>query len=292
MPAPLRLAVVVSAIIASVELRAALPQTVFRGGVDLVHVTATVTDDDGSFVRDLRRDDFVVYDNGQPQEILTFSSERVPVSLGVLLDVSLSMTESKLAAARIAIRRFGFELLGREDELFLAEFGGEWRMLQSWTQNRETFGRALDRARGQFGTALYDAVVRALPLAGGGVHPKKALLILSDGEDTRSRTPIKRAQEEIRSSEVLVYALGIEDAGRVDASALRKLTDETGGRTEIVRGFRNLEDATTRLANELNQQYQIGYAAPVHEDGKWRTIRIEVRKRGVRVRARSGYVAS
>jgi Ca-activated chloride channel family protein len=288
---PYRFAVIAASLAVATALEGRAAQTVFKSGVDVVTVTATVTDGDGRFIRDLRREDFTVLDNGAPQELLNFSSERVPVSLGLVLDVSQSMTDEKLAAARISINRFIYDLLDKEDELFLVAFARRAQMLQTWTSNRGTLSRALDRARPQRGTSLYDAVVAALPVAGSGLHQKKAMLVLSDGADTGSRTPVKAAQDAIRASEVLVYALGIESDGDIDAGALRKLTDDTGGRTEVVKGFRNLDGATARLAAELSQQYVMSYAAPVVRDRSWRTIKVDVRRRGVNVRARSGYFA-
>ena len=293
-------------------------QAVFKGGIDLVNVTATVTGGDGRFIGELRKEDFVVSDNGQPQEILNFSSERVPVSLGMLLDVSGSMSDEKMSTARAAINRFVYELLGPDDELFLAEFSLRMQMLQTWTQNRDTFSRALGRAhRGGFvfGTAVYDSVAMTLPVVAQGVHTKKALLVLSDGKDNQSRMPIRALQERIREYEVLVYALAVDDSsgaglraglggfgggtvrfggggGGVDAGALRKITDDSGGRTEVVKGFKNLQEATAHLAEELSQQYLLSYAAPLKRDGSWHTIKVDVRKRGTKVRARAGYVAS
>jgi Ca-activated chloride channel family protein len=293
-----------TALLAIIDARAQQP--VFKGGVDLVNVTATVTDGNGRFISGLTKDNFVVYDEGKPQEIVTFSTERVPVSLGMLLDVSASMTEDRLATARAAINHFILNLLGKEDELFLLEFAGRGRMLQTWTQDRDTFSRALSGAKGgsgNFGTALFDAVATSLGIAADGAHQKKLVLILSDGKDTSSLRSVKEAQEAIRRSEVLVYALGVDgtdedvdafggfDAG-VDARSLRKLTDDTGGRTEVVKGFKNLNEATGRLADELNQQYSIGYAAPPSYDGRWHAIKVEVvKKRGAKVRSRSGYFA-
>jgi hypothetical protein len=99
-------------------------------------------------------------------------------------------------------------------------------------------------------------------------------------------------QDAIRASEVLVYALGVEGDEGVNAGLLRKLTDDTGGRTEIVHGFRNLDAATSRLAAELNQQYVIAYSTPGGPKGKWHAIKVDVHKRGLTIRARSGYVAS
>jgi len=293
-------------------------QAVFKSGIDLVNVTATVTGGDGRFLGGLQKEDFVVTDNGQPQEILNFSNERVPVSLGMLLDVSGSMSEEKMATARAAINHFVFDLLGKDDELFLAEFSLRMQMLQTWTQNRDTFSRALGRAKRSgfaFGTAVYDSVAKTLPFVAQGLHPKKALLVLSDGKDNQSRMPIKQLQDRIRDFEVMVYALAVDDDSSlgglrvgvggfggsgarfgggdgVNAGALRKITDDTGGRTEVVKGFKNLDEATGRLAEELSRQYLLSYAATLKRDGSWHTIKVDVRKRGAKVRARAGYVAS
>jgi Ca-activated chloride channel family protein len=290
-------------------------ETVFKAGVDVVTVPATVTDRDGRFITGLTRDDFVVSDDGKPQEIITFSSERVPVSLGILLDVSGSMTEDRMATARLAINHFAFSLLRPDDELFLTEFAGTGRMLVPWTTDREAFTRALAGARmtplppvgstgisGNWGTAVFDAVDTSLGFAAEGVHPKKAVLVISDGIDTSSRRSSSDVQKAIRASGILVYALavdasdepgpfGVVDDG-VDARALRGLTDDTGGRTEVVKGFAKLAESTARLADEFNRQYVIGYAAPASRDGRWHSIKVEVRRRGATVRARAGYVAS
>ena len=294
-------------------------KAVFRAGVDVVQVAATVTDDEGRFIGGLTRDDFIVYDDGRLQEIATFSSERPPVSLAVLLDVSVSMTEDQLATARAAIGSF-ITLLGNDDELFLMEFAARGRMLQNWTRDREAFRLALARAnqvpltpidQGQSdvagkvinsGTAVFDAVATSLGFAAQGVHPTKAVLIISDGKDTSSHRSPREVQEAIRASEILVYALAIDGGstlgsfgvmdGGVDARALRMLTDDTGGKTEIVNGFKNLAQATARLADEFNQQYLISYAAPSIRDGRWHAIKVEVRKKGSKVRARAGYTAS
>jgi Ca-activated chloride channel family protein len=308
----------------------------FRSGVELVNVTATVTDDSGRFVSGLRKEDFTVYDNDVRQEVSYFSNERVPVSLGILLDTSGSMTEDKIATARRAIDRFIFDLLGEEDELFFLEFASTPRLRQQWTKNRELISRAVQRVRPSGGTAMYDAVADALPLASSGQNRKKALLVISDGNDADSQIRVAELRQLIRESEVLVYALGVDGTGarnrgvsqppvqvptpfpfpipgrrrpaspqitggifgqnvngeRVNAQALRQMTDDTGGRTEIVRGFDGLDAATARIADELSRQYSLGYANSGDKDGRWHTIRVEVRDRRMTVRARRGYVAS
>jgi|SoiMethySBSTD1v2_1073268.scaffolds.fasta_scaffold02495_5 Ca-activated chloride channel homolog len=314
----------------------------FRSGVELVNVTATVTDDTGRFVSGLRKEDFTVYDNGAKQEVMYFSSERVPVSLGIVLDVSGSMTPDKMSYARAAIDRFIFDLLSPDDELFFMEFNTRGRITQQWTKDRRQISRAVSRANSSGGTAMYDAVSDALPLASAGENRKKALLVISDGNDADSEMSIAELRQQIRESEVLVYALGVDgtsrgssrrtggtvspppvqlpipfpfpfpggkrpafpqvtggifggrvtNAERVNEDALRQMTDDTGGRTEIVRGFDSLDAATARIADELSKQYYLGYANNGDKDGRWHTIRVELRDRRLNVRARRGYVAS
>jgi VWFA-related protein len=310
----------------------------FRSGVELINVTATVTDDNGRFVSSLQKGDFTLYEDGKQQEITHFSNERVPVSLGILLDASGSMTSDKMAAARAAIDRFIFDLLGAEDELFFVEFANVPRLTQQWTKDKRALSRAVGRVNPAGGTAIYDAVAEALPFAEAGQNRKKALLVISDGNDTNSSIGVSELRQLIRESEVLVYALGVDGTGsrnnnggvtvrppqlpipipfpfpgggrrpafpqiggtwsrsspseRVNADALRQITDDTGGRTEIVRGFDGLDEATARIADELSKQYYLGYTSPAEKDGRWHAIRVEVRDRRLNVRARRGYVAS
>ena len=312
----------------------------FRSGVELVNVTATVTDDTGRFVSGLLKEDFTVYDDGTRQEVTYFSNDRVPVSLGILLDTSGSMTSDKIATAKAAIERFIYDLLGKDDELFFMEFANHPRLAQQWTRDRRMISRAVDRVNPSGGTALYDAIADAIPFASAGENRKKAILVISDGNDSNSNTSVGELRQLIRESEVLVYALGVDGIGRssssgrvspptvqipiptpfpfpipgrrrpafpqitggilnrntngerVNADALHQITDDTGGRTEIVRGFDGLDAATARIADELSKQYYLGYASSGEKDGRWHAIRVEVRDRRLTVRARRGYVAS
>ena len=312
----------------------------FRSGVELVNVTATVTDDTGRFVSGLLKEDFTVYDDGTRQEVTYFSNDRVPVSLGILLDTSGSMTSDKIATAKAAIERFIYDLLGKDDELFFMEFANHPRLAQQWTRDRRLISRAVDRVNPSGGTALYDAIADAIPFASAGENRKKAILVISDGNDSNSNTSVGELRQLIRESEVLVYALGVDGIGRssssgrvspptvqipiptpfpfpipgrrrpafpqitggilnrntngerVNADALHQITDDTGGRTEIVRGFDGLDAATARIADELSKQYYLGYASSGEKDGRWHAIRVEVRDRRLTVRARRGYVAS
>ena len=173
-------------------------------------MTTTVSDASGRFVSGLRKEDFAVYEDDQPVEITHFSSERVPVSLGIVLDTSGSMAGSKLQEAQGALNRFLFDLLDKEDEIFLYRFSNFPVLLQGWTTDRQRLGRVIDRITANGGTAMYDAVAEAVPLAQEGQFRKKALVVISDGNDTGSQTSIRELKQQIRESEVLVYAIGID----------------------------------------------------------------------------------
>jgi VWFA-related protein len=336
-------ALIFAALIAATAVAGAQSQEGFRfkSGVDLVNVTATVTDEDGRFVSGLRREDFTVYEDGKLQDVSHFSNDRVPVSLGIVLDTSGSMSPEKMSAARSAIDRLIYDLLDKDDELFLVDFSTRVRLRQDWTTDRNLISRAVRETNATGGTAIYDAVSTAIPTAQAGTHVKKALLLISDGNDTNSATSVGSLRQQIRESEVLVYALGIDGSGRrvdgarppvqiplpmpfpfpggrrprggfppigggsgggggwpgapgdrVNADALRQITDDTGGRTEIVRGSEGLGPATARIADELSKQYYLGYSSNTERDGQWHSIRVNVRDRRLTVRARRGYVAS
>jgi Ca-activated chloride channel homolog len=308
----------------------------FRSGVELVNVTATVTDRSGRFVPGLTQSDFTVYEDDRPVDVTHFSAERVPVSLGIVLDTSGSMAGDKIAHARGAIERFVDRLLNPEDEVFLSGFSGSVRLIQDWTTDRDEVSASLGRIRPVGGTAMYDAVVEGIARAETGGNRKKVLILISDGNDTTSKATPRDVQRVVRESEVLMYAVGIDGEAepafvprtprfpqppfpfplprrgrprwpgfqapptvgrtgsgeRLNASALRELTDSSGGRTEIVRSSRDLDPATTSIADELSRQYYLGYASPGHRDGRWHEIRVEVRDRSLRVRARRGYIAT
>ena len=316
----------------------------FRTGVDLINVSATVTDRRGRFVSGLDKDDFLVYEDGELQTLTHFSRERVPVSLGIVLDTSGSMEGERMAAARAALDRFLFDLLGADDEFFLHRFDYQPRLVHDWTNDPERVSRALGGIRPLGGTALYDAVADAVVMAEQGRHRKKAVVVISDGNDTNSEIRVRDLQRLIRETEVMVYAVGIDGPGpsrygggrspvprsrppvripfpipggggggrlpfppnprapgggvvfgaadRVNASALRDLTDDSGGRTEVIRGAGDLDAATAGIADELSRQYFLAYPAPGHADGRWHEIEVEIRDTRYRVRARRGYIAT
>ena len=336
---PVAAIAVVTAILGSSLLAQERPKDqgfTFKSSVDLVSVNATVTDGSGYFVPGLRADDFTIEEDGERQTISQFESERVPVSLGIVLDTSGSMSGEKMEAAKAALSRFVYDLLGPKDEMFLYRFDRHPILVQGWTEDRARLMRGLGSVRPTGGTALYDAVAEAVPLAATGSRRKKALVVISDGNDTNSDMDLPEVQQLIRESEVMVYAIGIDAmsdgtvsrspaprtpppswpwpggpiqlpwprrpsppvamprAGsneRVNEHALRMLTDDSGGRTEIIAGARNLDQATAGIASELSQQYFLGYVSTRPKDGRWHAINVKVRRGNYYVRARKGFVA-
>jgi VWFA-related protein len=176
--------------------------------VKLVTLVATVTDSNGRHVPDLKPEDFIVEEDGSPQNVtLLEQSFDVPVSMGVVLDTSTSM-ESKINTATASIDRF-LQTLEPDDDIFLMSFAGGVRLEQDFTNDRKKLTSALRRVRLSNGTALYDAVEKSLRKVREGHHEKKAILLVTDGEDTASLNSLDEALRNVRSSEVLVYCLGI-----------------------------------------------------------------------------------
>ena len=145
----------------------------FKSGVELINVTATVSDENGRFVPGLRQEDFLVYEDDQPVTVTHFSAERVPVSLGIALDTSGSMAGNKIQEAQAALDRFLYDLLDKEDEIFLYRFSNSPVLLQGWTKDRQLLSRVLGRITPNGGTAMYDAVAEAIPLTRRRAEPEE-----------------------------------------------------------------------------------------------------------------------
>ena len=177
---------------------------VLRSGVDVVAVTATVLDADGRLALGLPREAFEVYEDGEPQTITQFTNERVPVGLGVLLDMSDSMFGQRMVDARAAVEQFLFELLNPSDEFFVLAFNHYPHILTRWTSTPEDVRAALADVKPSGGTAIYDAVVGALPMIGRRTRERAALVVISDGADTasdivgRRRPDVAPAQRRVR----------------------------------------------------------------------------------------------
>lgn len=268
----------------------------FRTAVRLTTVTATVTDADGRLVPDLARDRFEVFEDGELQPITQFTSERVPVSLGILLDASDSMFGRRMADARGAIQQFVTGLLDPEDEFSLLVFNHRQQLLTDWTEDRRVPLTVLEPVRPWGSTAIYDAIMSAIPLADSRHRQRAALLVVSDGADTASDTALRDLRRALLRTDLFVYAIGIDSKDRrainapVNPTTLGQITDPSGGRTHIVHDSAEVVSALGSIAEELNTQYLIGYASRKGPDGKYHSIRVRVKGGTYKVRARSGYV--
>jgi Ca-activated chloride channel family protein len=290
-------AVLAAAFGAGQPFNVAQGQQTFRSGVDVTGITVSVRDADGHLVTDLTRGDFDIYEDGEKQELTQFTNERVPVSLGVLLDISDSMFGRRIADARVAVDRFLFEQLDHEDEFFILAFNHKPHVLTQWTQMPTIVRDALDSLKPTGGTAIYDAVMESMPLVTKRNRERGALLIVSDGADTASTAMLKDVRFALRRSQAFVYAIAIDPPdrralnGAVNPTTLREITDESGGRTEIVATSADIAAASARIAEELNHQYVMGFT-PMHgADGKYHSLRVRTHNPSYKVRARSGYVS-
>ena len=269
---------------------------VLRSGVDIVMVTATVLDAEGRLVTGLERDAFEVYEDGDRQTITQFTNERVPVGLGMLLDTSDSMFGQRIVDARRAVERFLFELLDPSDAWFVLAFNHYPHVISRWSSTAGELRTALGDIKPSGGTAIYDAVIGALPMIARRPRERAAIVVISDGADTASDATISDVRKALLRSEAFVYAIAIDSPKRqpintrVNETALSEITGQSGGRTEIVRDIDGLEAATARIAEELNSQYVFAYASPRATDGKYHSIRVRVTLPGHKVRARNGYV--
>jgi Ca-activated chloride channel family protein len=270
----------------------------FRTGIDVTGITVTVRDADGHLVSDLPQDAFEVFDDGERQQVTQFTRERVPVSLGVLLDISDSMFGRRIADARLAVDHFLLEQLDHEDEFFILAFNHRPHVLTQWTQTPTVVRDALDSLKPNGGTAVYDAVLEGMPLIAKRNRERGAMLIVSDGEDTASTAMLKDVRFALRRSQAFVYAIAIDPPDdrrpinrRVNPTTLREITDESGGRTEVVQSSSDVAAASARIADELNHQYVIGYTPRHGGDGQFHSIRVRVQGASYKVRARTGYVA-
>lgn len=270
---------------------------------DLVTLTLTVTDLYGRYVSGLTKNAFSIFDNNQEQEITFFSDSDAPVSVGILFDVSGSMSGDKIAKAQTALRRF-INSSHPNDEYFLIAFNNRAQLLLDRTRDGEALLQKLTLVAPKQNTALYDAVYLGLERVTRGSHQKRALLIISDGQDNASRYNFGEVRRLMKESDVVTYAVGIVGGGDSSSALgmqgqafLDELTSVTGGKSFYPSSDIEMDEIFERIALELRHQYSIGYTpTDFRLDGKWRKVKTKVKPpRGLprlTVRGREGYFAT
>ncbi len=280
-----------------------------RVQVNQVNVFATVRDKHKSIVTGLTKDDFQVYEDGQLQEITDFSAEtNLPITLGMLIDTSGS-EYYMLSSEKDAGSRFFGRILRKGDLGLVMSFDTDIDLLADFTDDKGVLNRALNRAQinipgggsittqgplptsGNGGTNFYDAVYLAAHDKLSGEAGRKAVVVLTDAEDTGSKLKLQDAVEAAQRTDTVVHILLVaEDGG--DQTVAKRLTDETGGRMIVVRNEKNLEAAFDQISEELRFQYTLGYTpSNKSHDGGYRKIKVDMKNKDYSALARRGYYA-
>ena len=268
--------------------------------VSLVLVPVTITDPLNRLVTGLDRENFQIYEDQSQQELKSFSSEDAPVSLGVIFDLSGSMT-SKIERAREAVVEF-FKTANPQDEFFMIAFADKPEEVSDFTSSVEDIQGKLVYTVPKGRTALLDAIYLGVSKMRQAKYPKKALLIISDGGDNHSRYTESEIKSVVKEADVMIYAIGIYDhymattEEMLGPELLSDIAELTGGRAFTIDNPNDLADVATKIGIELRNQYVLGYRPtnPGH-NGKWRKIKVKlVPPKGLpplRVYAKTGYYA-
>jgi Ca-activated chloride channel homolog len=268
--------------------------------VELVQLPVSVLDKDGLPVRGLQQENFTIYEDKIQQDITLFKHEDIPLSIGLVVDGSGSMSD-KLERLQTSAMTFVRES-NPDDETSIVSFADEVNLEQNFTRNQHKLSQALAGITPRGNTSLYDAVLLAARhLNEEGFHEKKVLLVISDGEDNKSKYTLKEVLSAIRESKIILYAVGLltpepiftPDGGK---KALKKLAEATGGASFFPKNVNQVEEICKRIARDLREQYTIGYKPSNNKlDGSWRKVQVRVNPpkilSNIKVRSKQGYYA-
>lgn len=268
--------------------------------VDLVLVPVTITDPMDRLVTGLDKDNFQVFDGKEKQDIQHFSNEDAPVSVGIIFDMSGSMTD-KIERAREAVIEF-CKTANPQDEFFMITFSDEPHLAAGFTANPDDIQNKLIYTTPKGRTALLDALYLGMHKMRDAKNQRKALLIISDGGDNHSRYTEQEIKSQIKEADVIVYGIGVYDTyfptveERLGPQLLSEVSQVTGGRTFTIDNPNDLPDVAGKIGMELRNQYVLGYKpTKTTNDGKWHKIKVKLRiPRGLpplQVYARTGYYA-
>ena len=278
------------------------PEPTLRVDSSLVLIPAQVTTREGSPIMDLQRKDFRIYEDGAEQEITYFAKDDAPVSIGLLLDSSGSMRNKKQKSSEAAAAFF--KTANSDDEFFLIEFDDHPRLAVPFTADTGVLYREITHTRPFGQTSLFDAIHMALDVMKKARHDRKALVILSDGGDNRSRRTFTAIKGDVLEADVQLYAMGIyapegPSQGSPEESRGPELLDQlaelTGGRHFPVLNLGSLADVSTRIGQLLRNRYLLGYnPTNASRDGRYREVKLDLAasvEPGVHVQYRKGYYA-
>ena len=278
-----------------------IPNNVFgqdpvRLKTTLVNLHVTALDPDGRFVWGLNQADFEVYQDGVRQKIAMFSDEDTPISVGIVFDVSGSM-KFNIRRAQQILEDF-VDASNKTDEFFLVGFSSKPEVLRDFTTDGSSIASAVSSLQAKGNTALYDAIYLAMEKVKQGRYSRRAIVIISDGEENRSRYHFKELKRLIEESDVQIYAIGVpeRDLEEFGSFTLKEIVNYTGGHAFFPENKQDLENDVTRIALELRRQYLISIVPqdPTN-DGRWHEIKVKIAQPNGVVRlvahARNGYFA-
>lgn len=277
---------------------------VFGTGVEVINLNVSVTDARGRYVTDLTKTDFSVFEDGIRQELSIFNHEDIPISLALMIDTSASMDE-KLPTARAAAKRF-VGTLRPQDNAEVIQFNDRTTILQAFVADRGALEGAIERTEASGPTALHNALYVALKelekQKTTGALRRRAIVLLSDGEDTASLVSDDQVLALARKTEINIYAISLRPRRMTDRSAVKfsqaahlltTLTQDTGGQVHFPNSLSELDAVYDRIAEELRTQYSLGYTSiNQRRDGKWRRIVVRTPTReDLQIRHKLGYFA-
>jgi Ca-activated chloride channel family protein len=268
----------------------------FRTDTRLVVLNVSVFDQNGNVVKDLPKSAFTVYENGEKQTLTVFRQEDVPISLGLIIDNSASMTDKRDRVASAALSLV--KASNPQDEVFIIDFNERAVLAKEFTNNIKDLEGALHNIDAQGETAMRDALLLGIEHLRHRAHKdKKVLVVVTDGEDNSSVETQAHLVEVAQENDVIIYAVGLLGAEEPESAArakkqLTELTQETGGRSWFPNDVADIANITPEIAHEIRNQYVVAYTPTnLAADGTFRKIRVEVNAPGALVRTRAGYYA-
>ena len=278
-------------------------QPAFRAGIDVVSLNVTVTDAASKYVTSLDQDDFSVFEDGVKQDVTFFTKTNIPIALSLMLDTSASM-DSKLQTAQEAAVGF-VRRLRPQDLAEVIDFDSRVSILAPFTGVGADLEQAIRKTSAGGSTSLYNAIYIALKdlkkIVAKNVEEirRRAIVVLSDGEDTSSLLPFDEVLDLAKRSETVIYAIGLrgneatESKGFKEAEfTLRQLSQETGGRAFFFNQIADLSKVYSEISEELSSQYTVGYTSKnARRDGGWRRVVVRVNGKPLQARTKQGYFA-
>ena len=276
---------------------------VFGTGIEVINLNVSVTDARGRYITDLTKNDFAVFEDGVRQELSIFNHEDIPISLVLMIDTSASMDE-KLPTARAAAIRF-VGTLRPQDNAQVMQFNDRTTILQDFVADHGALDSAIGRTEAAGPTALHNALyvaLKELEKQKTQALRRRAIVLLSDGEDTASLVSDDQVLDLARKTEINIYAISLRPRRMQDRNAVKfsqaahlltALTQDTGGQVHFPNSLSELDAVYDRIAEELRTQYSLGYVSNNgRRDGKWRRIVVRIPAReDIQVRHKLGYFA-